>query len=143
MLTCAAQSPSIKALPVASCVNSKCASAKLEAKDIDCTTAVCQDQCACSLDKCASEISACLAEDNCAASQDCAKACACNDDACVLKCAAATPSVKALPVANCITSNCGSPAKLAVADIDCSTAVCQDQCSCSLDKCASEISACL
>merc|ERR1711937_185884 len=97
--------------------------AKLEVKDIDCSTAVCQDQCACSLDKCASEITACLADGNCAKSQDCALACPCSDNACMLKCAAASPSVKALPVANCVNSKCAS-AKLEVKDIDCSTAVC-------------------
>merc|ERR1711941_121565 len=69
---------------------------------------VCQEQRTCSLDKCASEIDACLAVPNCAASQDCALACACSDNACMLKCAAASPSVKALPVANCVNSQCGS-----------------------------------
>jgi len=108
MLTCAAKSPSIKALPVASCVNSKCASTKLEAKDIDCSTAVCQDQCACSLDKCASEISACLGDSACAASQDCALSCPCSDNACMLTCAAKSPSIKALPVASCVNSKCAS-----------------------------------
>ena len=39
---------------------------------VDCSNAACQDQCECSLDKCASEIDACLAVDNCASSQDCA-----------------------------------------------------------------------
>merc|ERR1711937_948525 len=56
--------------------------------DIDCTTAACPDQCSCSLDKCASEINACLAVDNCAKAQTCALACPCSDNACILKCAA-------------------------------------------------------
>merc|ERR1712085_92832 len=76
--------------------------------DIDCTTAVCESQCTCSLDKCADEIASCLSETSCAKSQDCALACPCSDNACILKCAASHPSLKALPVAKCINSNCGS-----------------------------------
>jgi len=86
--------------------------AELEAKDIDCSTAVCQDQCTCSLEQCASEIDACLAQSACAKSQDCALACPCSDNACMLKCAAASPSIKALPVANCVNSKCGSASVL-------------------------------
>merc|ERR1739845_232052 len=105
---------------------------------VDCSKAVCQDQCECSLDKCASEIDACLAQDNCASAQDCALQCPCSDNACILKCAASSPSLKALPVAKCINANCGS-AELKSQAVDCTKAVCQDQCECSLDKCASEI----
>merc|ERR1711990_434944 len=119
MLKCAAKSPSIKALPAAKCINSQCASSVAAKKDIDCTTAACPDQCTCSLDKCASEIDACLAAPNCASSQDCALACACSDNACMLKCAASSPSVKALPVAKCVNSECGSKTA-AASDIDCS-----------------------
>merc|ERR1712232_1115987 len=136
---CAASSPSVKALPVAKCINSNCAVAAKEAKSIDCSTAACPDQCTCSLDKCASEIDACLAVPNCATSQDCALACPCSDNACMLKCAAKSPSFKALPAAKCINSQCSS-SRL---DIDCNKAACPDQCTCSLDKCASEIDACL
>jgi len=38
----------------------------------------------------------------------CALACPCSDNACMLKCAAQSPSLKALPVAQCVNSNCGS-----------------------------------
>merc|ERR1711934_62322 len=107
MLKCAASSPSIKALPVAKCVNTQCGSA-LKAKAIDCAKATCQSQCECSLDKCADAIDACLAVDNCAASQDCALQCPCSDNACMLKCAASSPSIKALPVAKCVNTQCGS-----------------------------------
>merc|ERR1712032_470528 len=82
--------------------------AELKSTGIDCSKATCESQCSCSLDKCASEIDACLAAPNCASSQDCALACACSDNACMLKCAAASPSIKALPVAKCVNSNCGS-----------------------------------
>merc|ERR1712078_633636 len=116
---------------------------ELKATAIDCTTAVCESQCSCSLDKCASEIDACLAVDNCASSQSCALGCACSDNACILKCAASSPSLKALPVANCVNTNCGGSAELKSQAVDCSKAVCQDQCECSLDKCASEIDDCL
>merc|ERR1712107_939168 len=78
------------------------------ALSIDCSTSACPDSCACSLDQCATEINACLADDTCAAAQSCALACPCNDDACVLKCAASSPSIKALPAANCINSKCSS-----------------------------------
>merc|ERR1712048_787711 len=101
-LKCAAVSPSIKALPVAKCINSNCASASLKTTaDVDCTKAACPDQCACSLDKCADVINACLSDSSCAQGQDCAMACACSDTACELKCAASSPSIKALPVAKC------------------------------------------
>merc|ERR1712139_729369 len=103
-----------------------------KAKDIDCTTAVCESQCSCSLDKCASQIDACLAVPNCASSQNCALACPCSDNACMLKCAAKSPSIKALPAAKCINSECSTGLKTA-ADIDCTTAACPDQCTCSLD----------
>merc|ERR1712048_711132 len=79
-----------------------------KATDIDCSTAVCESQCTCSLDKCAAQIDACLAVDNCASAQTCALACPCSDNACMLKCAAASPSTKALPVASCVNNNCGS-----------------------------------
>merc|ERR1711937_701417 len=114
---------------------------ELKAKAIDCTKATCQSQCECSLDKCADAIDACLAVDNCAASQDCALQCACSDNACMLKCAASSPSIKALPVAKCVNTQCGSALKAKA--IDCTKATCQSQCECSLDKCADAIDACL
>merc|ERR1711879_1064466 len=117
--------------------------AELKSGDIDCSKAVCQEDCECSLSKCGSEIDACLAAPNCASSQDCALACPCSDNACILKCAASSPSIKALPVAKCINSNCGSASVSTAAAVDCSKATCQDQCECSLSKCGSEIDACL
>merc|ERR1712226_97038 len=112
--------------------------------DIDCSTATCQEACTCSLDKCASEIATCMSAPNCASAQTCALACGCGDTACTLKCAAASPSIKALPAAKCINSNCNIPPALeSSADIDCSKATCQEACTCSLDKCASEIATCM
>merc|ERR1712166_1009988 len=101
MLKCAASAPSAKALPVALCVNKKCAT-ELKTADIDCTKSACPSQCSCSLDKCADKISSCLADANCAKSQDCALSCPCSDNACMLKCVASAPSAKALPVALCV-----------------------------------------
>merc|ERR1711972_615936 len=72
----------------------------------DCSAAACEANCECSYVKCSDEVDACLAAPNCASSQDCAFACACGDGACLLKCAASSPSIKALPLAKCITSNC-------------------------------------
>merc|ERR1712032_842722 len=101
--------------------NKNCASS-LRAADVDCTTAACPDQCECGLDKCADAINICLADATCAQGQACALACPCSDTACSLKCAAANPSAKALPVATCINANCAS--SLRVVDVDCTTAAC-------------------
>merc|ERR1712039_831270 len=109
--------------------------------DVDCTTAACPDQCECGLDKCASVIDTCLADDKCASGQACALACPCSDTACELRCAEQNPSIKALPVAACLNKNCAS--LKSTADVDCSTAACPDQCECGLDKCASVIDTCL
>merc|ERR1712154_154666 len=114
---CAAANPSAKALPVATCLNKNCAS-EFQAADVDCTTAACPDQCECGLDKCADVINTCLADATCAQGQACALACPCSDTACSLKCAAANPSAKALPVATCLNKNCAS---VAVSGVDCST----------------------
>merc|ERR1712232_678508 len=78
--------------------------------DIDCSKATCQDACTCSLEKCASEIDACMSDTTCASAQTCALSCACGDTACTLKCAASSPSIKALPAAECINSNCNAGA---------------------------------
>merc|ERR1712107_375100 len=72
----------------------------------DCSQAACQANCECSYVKCSDQVDACLAAPNCASSQDCAFACPCVDGSCLLKCAASSPSIKALPLAKCITSNC-------------------------------------
>merc|ERR1711976_304975 len=92
----------------AKCINSKCnvGAALKSSADIDCSKATCKDACTCSLDECASEIDACMSAPNCASAQTCALACACGDTACTLKCAAASPSIKALPAAKCINSKC-------------------------------------
>merc|ERR1712183_77551 len=72
----------------------------------DCSAAACQANCECSYVKCSDQVDACLAVDACAASQDCAFDCPCGDGSCLLKCAAQSPSLKALTLAKCITSNC-------------------------------------
>merc|ERR1712048_1205738 len=97
--------------------------------------------CECSYTSCSDEVDACLADDKCASSQDCAFGCACNDDACLLKCAASSPSLKALPLAKCITSKCGPDA--ATARPDCSGAACSASCECSYTSCSDEVDACL
>merc|ERR1712085_159714 len=96
--------------------------------------------CDCSLDKCADSIASCLADANCAKSQDCALSCPCSDNACMLKCAASSPSAKALPVASCVNKQCAT--ELKTADIDCTQSACPSQCDCSLDKCADSIASC-
>merc|ERR1719197_2449790 len=109
------------------CVNTHLKKEALLASDIDCSKATCEEACTCSLDKCASQIDECLAAPNCASGQTCALGCACGDTACTLKCAASSPSIKALPVAKCINSNCNVPPALSSsADIDCSKATCQE-----------------
>merc|ERR1712048_1284719 len=108
-LNCATQAGSPLALPVATCVNSKCSSsddAVLEA--VDCTKATCQSECECSLKECADPINACLADATCAKGQSCALGCACGDTACGLNCATQAGSPLALPVATCVNSKCSS-----------------------------------
>merc|ERR1711974_351527 len=101
-----------KALPVATCLNKYCSdnaaslSITTEVADVDCTQAACPDGCVCGLDKCADSINTCLADAGCATGQACAMACPCNDTACQLRCAAANPSTKALPVATCLNKYC-------------------------------------
>merc|ERR1711976_137906 len=125
---CAAQSPSLKALPLAKCITSKCNSLAATGRP-DCSGATCSSSCECSYTSCSDEVDACLADDKCAASQDCAFTCGCGDDACLLKCAAQSPSLKALPLAKCITSKCNSLA--AAGRPDCSGATCSSSCECS------------
>jgi len=83
---------------------------------VDCSAAECPSQCECSNDKCATELDNCLSDAACAKVQDCALSCACSDNSCILKCAAASPSVKALPAATCINKQCGSA--LETADVE-------------------------
>merc|ERR1711979_96254 len=102
-----------KALPVAQCIETKCAShdvsaVKRFASGVDCSKAACQTECKCALDKCADSINACLADETCAKGQTCAEACACGDTACSLNCATQAGSPLALPVATCINSKCSS-----------------------------------
>merc|ERR1719458_710486 len=85
---------------------------------VDCSKAGCTADCECSNVKCATELDTCLSDATCAKAQDCALACPCDDNACILKCAAANPSVKALPAGKCIISNCGSGQQLDA--VDCS-----------------------
>lgn len=75
---------------------------------VDCSKAKCPSECACALDKCADVVNACLADATCKKGQDCALACPCHDQVCSMKCVAANPSTKALPVATCIKSKCDS-----------------------------------
>merc|ERR1712019_217995 len=137
-LNCATQAGSPLALPVATCINSKCSSVKETA--VDCSKATCQEECECSLKSCADPINACLADATCAKGQSCALGCACGDTACSLNCATQAGSPLALPVATCINSKCSSLESTA---IDCSTAACPEECECSLKQCADPINACL
>merc|ERR1712014_458118 len=116
-------------------------------EDIDCSKATCQKDCECAKKNCADSVNACLADATCAKGQSCAFACACGDTACALKCAAANPSPKALPVAQCITKNCASEDVSAIrgftGGVDCSKSACEKECKCSLEKCADSINSCL
>merc|ERR1712019_142410 len=102
-LNCATQAGPPLALPVATCINSKCSSVE-ETASVDCTKATCQSECECSLTQCADPINACLADATCAKGQSCALGCACGDTACSLNCATQAGSPLALPVATCINS---------------------------------------
>merc|ERR1712048_1523234 len=72
-LNCATQAGSPLALPVATCINSKCSS--VEETAVDCSKATCQEECECSLKSCADPINACLADATCAKGQTCALGC--------------------------------------------------------------------
>merc|ERR1712050_534000 len=103
----------------AQCIETKCASDEMSAVGsltvgVDCSKAACQTECKCALDKCADNINTCLADETCAKGQSCALACPCGDKACALKCAVANPSAKALPVAQCIETNCPSATEILV-----------------------------
>merc|ERR1712046_406456 len=110
--------------------------------DIDCSASACPAACSCSLNNCSSQIDACLADSTCTAAEDCALKCSCGDTACLTACAATNPSPLAVAAATCINTNCNSMASF-VSDIDCSASACPTACSCSLDKCSSQIDACL
>merc|ERR1712187_26621 len=108
----------------------------------DCSAAACEANCECSYQKCSDEVDACLAVDACAASQDCAFACACGDGKCLLACAAKSPSLKALTLAKCITSNCDAAEQVQDRP-DCSAAACEANCEGSYQKCSDVVDACL
>merc|ERR1712187_958200 len=101
---------------------------------VDCSKATCQSECECSLNSCADQINACLADATCSKGQDCALGCACGDTACSLNCATQAGSPLALPVATCINSKCSS---LEATSVDCKTATCESACTCSLQQCGS------
>merc|ERR1712048_90517 len=69
-------------------------------------------------------------------------ACACGDGKCLLACAAKSPSLKALTLAKCITSNCDAAEQVQDRP-DCSAAACEANCECSYQKCSDEVDACL
>merc|ERR1712193_372792 len=60
---------------------------------VDCSGAACPSICGCANDKCASQVSACLADSACASAQDCVLACGCGDTACAAACAAGAGSL--------------------------------------------------
>merc|ERR1711957_43033 len=138
----AVKTPSTKALPVAQCINSKCASLSAPKAAVDCTKSACESECTCSLSACADEIATCLDDATCAQAQGCALGCSCGDSACSLQCAVKTPSTKALPVAQCINSKCASLSAPKAA-VDCTKSACESECTCSLSACADEIATCL
>merc|ERR1712176_1571371 len=65
-LNCATAAGSPLALPVATCINSKCSSSEEATASVDCTKATCQSECECSLKECADPINKCLADATCA-----------------------------------------------------------------------------
>jgi len=119
--------------------------AAADAFDIECSDSACVDTCTCSQEKCSEPIAACLGDGDCSAIKDCPMQCACGDEACLLACAGKTESPLAMPVAECIQSQC-QPADLLKAsarDVDCKASKCEEACQCSKGKCGDSISACL
>merc|ERR1712028_145467 len=115
-----------------------------EVSGIDCSASACPAACTCSLDKCASQVDACLADSTCAAAEDCVLKCACGDAFCLAACISANPSPLAAAAATCINTNCnGESIQSDFSGIDCSASACPAACTCSLDKCSSQVDACL
>merc|ERR1712151_846815 len=119
--------PTTKVMPLFQCTKSKCWSkadmpaqpsvfapfAALSAPAApDCSKMACPKVCGCTESKCASQVSACLADETCARLQGCAKACKCGDHACTLGCAMKHPTIKVMPLFQCTKSKCWSKADM-------------------------------
>jgi len=113
--------------------------------EIDCSTSACPDTCTCSKTACLQPIDACLGDAECSKLKSCPMECPCGDEACLLNCAGKTSSPLAVPVAQCIQTQChtGTLLKATIEDVDCSASSCQEACQCSVDKCGDEINLCL
>merc|ERR1712151_1372097 len=78
----------------------------------DCSKMACPKVCGCTESKCASQVSACLADETCARLQGCVQACKCGDHVCTLGCAMKHPTTKVMPLFQCTKANCWSKADM-------------------------------
>jgi len=72
----------------------------------DCSKTACPAKCQCGTQKCASQITDCLADTSCAAGETCANACPCGSLACLAGCAAKHPTAKGFAVLSCVQTAC-------------------------------------
>jgi len=146
LLNCAGLSSSPFATPLMECVQNKCLTNLRSANvvDVDCDAATCKETCQCATDKCASSVDACMGDTECSKAHDCAMACPCGDEECLLGCVHTTASPLAQPVAECISSKCVSAQTLLGApNLSCHGSACEDSCKCAKSKCLGKGMACL
>jgi len=149
LLGCVQQTTSNLAQPVAECISSKCISAQTFLRStnvlgVDCDAATCKETCECATDKCASSVETCMADGECSKAHDCAMACPCGSEECLLGCVQQTTSDLAQPVAECISSKCISAQTLLGApNLSCHGSACEDSCKCAKSKCLGKGMTCL
>merc|ERR1712072_1353782 len=93
----------------------------------DCSKTACPSKCQCAEQKCTKQITDCLNDASCASGQACINKCACGDRACLLSCAKSIKSVKALPLAMCLETQCKAEESVRALP-DCSKAACPSKC---------------
>merc|ERR1712054_278792 len=72
----------------------------------DCSHSACPSGCQCAQQKCGGQINDCLKDSSCAAGKSCIDRCGCGDHGCIASCVKSIKSPKALPLAQCLGSNC-------------------------------------
>merc|ERR1711907_393234 len=137
---------SAKAFPLAMCLETQCGAEIPMFADAaampDCSQTACPSKCQCAESKCSKQITDCLSDASCAAGQSCIDKCACGDRACLLSCAKSIKSVKALPLAMCLETQCKAEESVGALP-DCSKTACPSKCQCAEQKCTKQITDCL
>merc|ERR1711907_123761 len=124
------------------CLETKCGAMESVNALPDCSKTACPSKCHCAEQKCTKQITDCLSDASCAAGQSCIDKCACGDRACLLSCAKSIKSVKALPLAMCLETQCKAEESVGALP-DCSKTACPSKCQCAEQKCTKQITDCL